>query len=1022
MDPERWRQVDSLLQAVLRLPAAEREAYLRSACGDDEPLAREVRSLVAAHEGAGSFLERPAIDLAASAVAQEDPGQTRTGEHLDGLIGRMVSHYRVIRRLGGGGMGIVYEAEDTRLLRPVALKFLAAEYASAPDALARFRREARAASALNHPNICTVYDIGEQDGHAFIAMERLEGATLSERLAGGPVEGDTLLRIATQVLDALEAAHAVGIVHRDIKPANLFVTSRGVAKVLDFGVAKVHPLARDAAVDFTRAGTEDLTLFGGMVGTLSHMSPEQLSGQPVDARSDLFSFGVVLYEMATGARPFEGASAGQLAEAVLRKTPEPPSRINPAWPPGLEGVILKCLEKGREARYQSAAEIRADIERIERERTAPAVAVSHTRGVSRRLVIAAAGVAVLAGAGAIAYLKPGPAHALGEKDTIVIAAFENTTGDPVFDGVLRQGVSMQLAQSPFLSLVSDQRIAQHLRLMEQPADAPLTPALARDVCERNGSAAIVTGSIAALGSQYVLGLRAEDCAGGTLLHADQAQAANKEEVLGVLSRMATGFRTAVGESLASVQRHSKPLPEATTRSVEALKAYQTGVEAHVRSGEAASVPHFTRAIELDPGFASAHALLGISYSVMGESVRAAESTTQAYRLRDRVTDSERFFIMAMYDRQVTGNLERLQQTYEAWIRMYPRDSSPHGLLAGLCAHGTGQYELAIAHASQALALEPGITLAYLTKATAHLSLDQLDEAAAAVREGTEGQEEEHHQFPVIRYFLALVRGDAAGMQQQVAQVKGPSRDMMTHVAALTAAREGRLAEARRLSALAVELAGDHRERAAMFEAAAAVREAFHGNSAVARKHAGSAIQMSDGRDVQYPVALALARVGDSARARELAADLQRRFPEDTSVRFGYLPVLRAQLALNDGNPSAALQALEPAARFDLAAHGVTYNAFFGPMYTVYLRGEAYLAARQPAEALREFDRILAHRGIVLADPVDAFARLQRARMLAATGETTDARRAYEDLLGIWADADATAPLVARARAEYAALR
>jgi eukaryotic-like serine/threonine-protein kinase len=866
-----------------------------------------------------------------------------------------------------------------------------------------------------------VYDVGEQDGHAFIAMERLEGHTLSERLAAGPLDCDTLLRLSTQVLDALEAAHAAGIIHRDIKPANLFVTSRGHAKVLDFGVAKVHPLARDEAVNVTKTAAEDVTLFGGMVGTLSHMSPEQLSGQAVDARSDLFSVGVVLYEMATGTRPFKGHTAVRLTEAILHDSPEPPSRVNPGLSADLERLILRSLEKSREARYQSAAEIRADLERIGRNSTAPAAVAPPKTGPWRRAVIAASGALVLA-AGAIAYLRPEPTHVLAETDTIVIAAFENSTGEPVFDGVLRQGVTMQLGQSPFLSLVSDRRIAHLLTLMEQPADAVLTPALAHEVCERNGSAAIVTGSIAALGSQYVLALQAEECGGGAVLHTDQAQAASREEVFDVVSRMATGFRSAVGESFASVQRHSKPLVEATTRSIEALKAYQTGLEAHMRSGEAASIPHLERAIELDPQFALAHALLGINYSVMGESVRAAESATHAYQLRDRVTDSERFFITAMYDRHVTGNIERLQQTYEAWIRTYPRDPTPHGLLAGLCAHGTGQFDLAVAHAGQALALEPGHPLASLSKATAHLSLDQLDEAAAAVESVTVGDSEPHYMFRVLRYFLALVRDDAAGMQSQMQQAKGQGRGVMTHVAALAAAREARLTEARRLSALAVDLVGQHGERAAMFEAAASVREAFYGNAPAARERAASALKMSDGRDVQYPVALALARVGDSSRAGELAADLERRFPEDTSVRFGYLPVLRAQLALNDGNPSAALRALEPAARFDLAAHGVTYNAFFAPMYTVYLRGEAYVAAGQPAEALREFERITAHRGIVLADPIDAFARLQRARIVAAAGNTADARRAYEDILAIWASGDTREPLVQRAKAEYAALR
>jgi tetratricopeptide (TPR) repeat protein/predicted Ser/Thr protein kinase len=1017
MDPERWHEVDGLLQTLLALPAGEREAHLARACADDSALAREVRTLLAAHERAGGFLERPALDLAASRLARERAELAPTMADLDGLVGRMVSHYRVVGRLGGGGMGVVYKAEDTRLLRPVALKFLAAEYASAPDALARFRREARAASALNHPSICTVYDVGEQDGHAFIAMELLEGATLAERLAAGPLDWGALLRVSTEVLDALEAAHAAGIVHRDVKPANLVVTSRGHAKILDFGVAKVHPLARDGAVDLTKPVPADLTLFGSAVGTLSHMAPEQVGSQPVDARADLFSFGVVLCEMATGARPFRGETPAQLVDAIVHRPPEL-APLGPGLPAAVEGVIRRCLEKPLDARYQSAAAVRADLDSIERERTAAVTAVSQKTAPSRRAVIAAIAAVMLAAAVAFAYLRPGPGVALGEKDTIVIAAFENTTGEPVFDGLLRQGLSMQLAQSPFLSLVSDQRIHHHLRLMEQPAEAVLTPALARDVCERNGSAAIVTGSISALGSHYVVGLRAEECGGG-VLHSDQGQARSKEEVLDVLSRMATAFRAAVGESLASVQQHSKALPEATTRSIEALKAYSTAREAHFRVGAAASVPHLQRAIQLDPGFASAHALLGISYSIIGESLLAAQSTTEAYRLRDRVTERERFFIEGMYDRNVTGNLEALQQTYETWTRTYPRDADPHGLLSGLCAHGTAQYELAIAHATQAIALDPGLMLAYLNKAQAYISLGQFAEAAAAVRSGSEGEGPAHYLFPVFGYFLALATEGAGEMPRPPERMKG---DMMTHVMALTAARAGRLAEARRLSAMAIDLAGERRERAAMFEAAAAVREALYGNASIARQRAASAIRQSTGRDVQYPVALALARVGDSSRARQLAADLERRFPEDTSVRFGYLPVLRAQLALNERNPSLALQVLESAARFDLATHGVAFLGFFGPMYTVFLRGEAYLAADQPAEALREFERIIAHRGIVLADPIDAFARLQRARALVTLGRSADAHGAYKDLLVLWRDADAQLPLLERVKAESAALR
>jgi eukaryotic-like serine/threonine-protein kinase len=1026
MDRERWNRVDRLLQSALERSAAERDAFVRRACGGDPEVEQEIRSLLAAHDRAESFLDVPAIDVAARLTGTGGNGDLPAGP--DPLVGQTLTHYRIAAKLGGGGMGVVYKAEDTRLRRSVALKFLSPTLADDPEALTRFQREARAASALNHANICTVYDIGEQDGRAFLVMECLDGTTLKHQIGGRAIEIDRLLALAIEIADALEAAHAAGIVHRDIKPANLFVTARGHAKILDFGLAKIHSSGVDDQTPRTVSEFADLTTPGSALGTVAYMSPEQVRAQDLDARTDLFSFGVVLYEMATGTAPFSGDSPGVIFEAVLNRAPTPAVRLNPQLPLELERIIAKCLEKDRALRYQHASELRADLQRLQRDRQSarsiPAVATEGRPAVARRRAIwlLAGAVVVVAGvaAGAIYSRRPSP---LTERDTIVLADFTNTTGDPVFDDTLRQGLAVQLQQSPFLSFVPDTRIRQILALMDQPQDAQLTPEIAQGVCVRTASAAVVDGSIASLGSQYVVGLRARNCATGDTLADEQAQAARKEEVLTALSQIAVRFRTRVGESLATIEQHSMPLEEATTSSLEALKAYSTAMKLTLSSGGGRTAL-FERAVAIDPNFAIAHARLGLSYADRGESTLARQSNLRAYQLRDRASDHERFYIDTLYDRDVTGNLEREQRTLELWAQAYPRDPNPHGLLSGFATGSTGRYALSIDEAAKAIALDPDIAAPYNRKMFGELHLNRLADAEATIRQARE-RKLENETFFLVPYFIALLRGDAEAIDRTAAAARSRRslEDMMSHVEALVQARSGRLQEARRRSAVAVDIAqrSSQHERAALFTVGTAVWEAFYGNVAAARQNASRALVLARSRDVDYAAAFALALSGDTARARTLAGGLEKNHPEDTVVLSMYLPVLRALFAIDARDPTAAIQSLQSTSRFDLAFGGIGFYGYFGKLYPIYVRGEAYRAARQPAEAVAEFQRILDHRSIVLVDPVDALTRLQLARTLAASGDIAKAKDAYNDLFTLWKDADQDVPVIREARAEYARL-
>ena len=1031
---------DAFLDADNSINAAIRK--IRQALKDDPERPRFIQTIT----GKGYRFIAPVAEASVPLAGQAAVSPPITAP--ESLIGKKVSHYRVLQILGGGGMGVVYKAEDLKLGRSVAMKFLPGEYAADARAFERVQQEARAASSLDHPNICGIYELGEHEGRPFIVMQLLQGQTLrewiekaSDRESPGCLK--ELLNLSVQICSGLESAHEKGIVHRDIKPANIFVTSRGEAKILDFGVAKFESTTgnEDAGGEGAAPGLSgqeegeagpgaNLTESEASMGTPAYLSPEQVRGEKLDARTDLFSFGLVLYEMATGRQAFSGNTVAVIRDAVLHISAAAPRQLQPELPTELERIIQKALEKDRDLRYQSAAQIRTDLESLAAsvsvqpaDGAAPAAVTAATvqevRKRPGRIVVAAAVLLVAALVAGGFYYRSQQAIRLNEKDTIVVADFANSTGDPIFDDTLKQGLSLTLHQSPFLTILSDDKVAENLKLMTRPAKTALTPEVAREVCQRAGSKAYMEGAIAALGNEYVLGLKAVNCRSGDILAREQVTVAAKEKVIAALGDAASKLRGELGESLATVQKYDVPLEEATTPSLEALKAFSLAYAEANRGSYRTAIPFYKRAIELDPDFAVAYAHMGQAYANSGQNEPAVESIKQAFQRRSRASELEKFYIETRYYELVTGEVEKRIEILQLWKKMYPRDPIATNDLAAEYTDA-GRYEQALEEAQKTVQLAPHDFTGYVLLGVSYMGLDRFAEARA-VRQEQIAMKLADMWDHVELYGLAYLQNDAATMQREAEWAKGqPDEYRMVRSIARRAASLGKLKEAREAYRQAIESAQRNGSTEAAKDMAVELDlvEVLVGNMPKTGPEARAATAPGGDTEVLTNAGRVLAMRGDARSASAIADGWLKRSPTNTYVNNVFAPAIRAEVEINRGNPARAIDLLQAASAYEFG-----WKAKYLPNY---VRGRAYLGARRGKEAAGEFEKILAHRGVSLAGSSAslqyALSYLQLARARTLSGDAAGARRAYQDFLSLWKDADPDVPVLKEARAELAKLQ
>jgi eukaryotic-like serine/threonine-protein kinase len=981
-----------------------------------------------------------------------------------------IGRYRILEKLGSGGMGEVYLAEDTQLGRKVALKLLAEELTQNRDRLNRFDQEAYAASALNHPNILTIYEMGDEAGRHFIATEFVDGETLRHRLGGPPMDLSEVLNVGIQIAGALEEAHAAGIIHRDIKPENVMIRRSGHVKVLDFGLAKLIEKAASDDTD-TEAVTRALvqTDAGMVLGTSQYMSPEQARGKPVDARTDIWSLGVVLYEMATGRPPFHGETKTDVIVAIARNDPPPVARFAPNAPAEFEWIVLKALRKDVDERYQTIKELESDLKKLkqrfefetELERSMgpqryssafagiadteihgstmppslhtganPALSTSiappsaQTRASSAEYVVGEIKrhklgvavvtlVAVIAAAAIVYFAFLRKTNVLTEKDTILVTDFTNTTGDVLFDETLKQALAVQLSQSPFLNIFSEDRVRDTLKYMNMPTDTRITRDVGRDICVRQNIKAMLLGSISAVGSHYVVLLDAVNSETGDTIASAQFEVDSKEQVLKSLGPAASSLREKLGESLANLKRFDAPIENVTTSSLEALRQYSLGTLAHSKGEYEHAIPFYQAAIKIDPNFAIAHARLASCYNNLRQNEAARPEFIQAYELRDRVSERERFIITSNYYGGATGQWDEQIKELEKWKATYPHDFEPLNLLSNRYTTA-GPFELAVIEGNKAIELNPNDARPYVNVGVAFIELNRFDEAKKVLQKAMQLGRETTNMHARL-YQLGFLLGDSALMKEQVewANANRNAENALLWQAQV-AAFQGQLNQADQLTDRAIQMfrKPDTKETISQWMLVEATRDAAFGNCGRASELTKQALNLSREQANLMSAANAYARCGQAAPAQALVDELTKSFATDTLLNATWLPVIRAQMELVKGNAATANQLLETTRRYQT----------FGDFWPPYLRGEGYLKLNNGGQAAAEFKTILAHRGWYPMSPLYPLSQLGLARAEAAVGDKGAARTAYQDLFALWKDADANLPALVAARAEYEKLK